>query len=157
MKDNIHTVKTELAIRKPVNEVFQAFIDPEITTKFWFTHSTGKLEEGASITWEWRMYNVSAPVKVLEVVENQKILIEWGETPETSIVKWVFNPINDNLTFLTITNYGFQGNEDGILNQIKDATKGFTFVLCGLKAWLEHKIQLRLIDDIFPKELMEKG
>lgn len=29
--------KTEMLIRRPVAEVFEAFIEPEITTKFWFT------------------------------------------------------------------------------------------------------------------------
>src|SRR4051794_4566310 len=32
--------KSEMLIRKPVEEVFQAFIDPAITTHFWFTKST---------------------------------------------------------------------------------------------------------------------
>ena len=31
--------KAEMLIRKPVAEVFEAFINPEITTKFWFTKS----------------------------------------------------------------------------------------------------------------------
>lgn len=29
--------KAEMLIRKPVEEVFEAFVDPEITSKFWFT------------------------------------------------------------------------------------------------------------------------
>ncbi len=33
--------KAELLIRKPVGEVFEAFVNPEITTKFWFTKSSG--------------------------------------------------------------------------------------------------------------------
>ncbi len=32
-------VKAEMLIRKPVTEVFEAFIDPTITTNFWFTKS----------------------------------------------------------------------------------------------------------------------
>ena len=32
------TVECQMMIRKPVSVVFQAFIDPEITTKFWFTN-----------------------------------------------------------------------------------------------------------------------
>lgn len=64
--------------------------------------------------------------------------------------------MNDNLTCLIIKNYNFQGNDDELISQIRDSTKGFTFVLSGLKAWLEHKIQLRLVDDAFPKELMGK-
>ncbi|MBL7870581.1 MAG: SRPBCC family protein [Cyclobacteriaceae bacterium] len=154
MKEPVNFAKSELGIRKPVNEVFEAFINPEITTKFWYTHSTGKLEEGVTREWKWDMYNLVVPVLVLEIVENQKILIEWGEGMHKSTVEWEFNSVNDNLTFLTIKNYNFQGNDDVLVSQIKDSTKGFTFVLSGLKAWLEHKIQLRLVEDAFPKELM---
>ena len=31
----------EMLIRRPVAEVFEAFINPAITTQFWFTHTTG--------------------------------------------------------------------------------------------------------------------
>jgi len=40
-----------MMIRKPVATVFQAFIDPSVTTRFWFTKSSGKLEAGKTITW----------------------------------------------------------------------------------------------------------
>ncbi|CEJ69228.1 hypothetical protein BN1195_01525 [Chryseobacterium oranimense G311] len=42
-------VQAQMLIRKPVEDVFEAFINPEITTKFWFTKSTGKLEEGKTL------------------------------------------------------------------------------------------------------------
>src|SRR5947199_10643616 len=34
---------TGMLIRKPVAEVFAAFVDPAITSKFWFTKASGKL------------------------------------------------------------------------------------------------------------------
>jgi len=39
-------VEVQMLIRKPVAEVFEAFINPEITTKFWFTKSSGRLAQG---------------------------------------------------------------------------------------------------------------
>ena len=33
-----------MLIRKPVAEVFEAFVDPDITAKFWFTKGSGRLE-----------------------------------------------------------------------------------------------------------------
>jgi uncharacterized protein YndB with AHSA1/START domain len=36
--------KAEMLIRKPSAEVFEAFVNPEVTTKFWFTKSSGRLE-----------------------------------------------------------------------------------------------------------------
>jgi uncharacterized protein YndB with AHSA1/START domain len=34
--------KTGMLVRRPVAEVFAAFIDPEVTTQFWFTKSSGR-------------------------------------------------------------------------------------------------------------------
>lgn len=45
--------KTGMLIRKPVAQVFEAFVSPEITTKFWFTKSSGRHEAGGKIEWEW--------------------------------------------------------------------------------------------------------
>jgi len=38
-------VKAQMLIRRPVSEVFQAFVDPAVTTKFWFTKSSGPLPQ----------------------------------------------------------------------------------------------------------------
>jgi len=50
-----------MMIRKPVEEVFQAFTDPSLTTKFWFTRASGPLELGATVTWHWDMYRGLSP------------------------------------------------------------------------------------------------
>lgn len=154
MTKPITTAKAEMLIRKSTAQVFEAFIDPEITTKFWFTHSSGKLEEGASITWTWAMYNLDVPLVVKKIVANESILIEWGEGPQRSLVEWQFKPIAKDKTFVTITNYGFQGEGDDLTNQVIDSTGGFTLVVAGLKAWLEYQIELNLVGDKFPKEMM---
>ncbi len=71
--------KAELLIRKPVAEVFQAFIDPEITTRFWFSRSTGKLEAGKSVEWHWDMYDLTAQVTVKTIEENRRIVLRVTE------------------------------------------------------------------------------
>jgi uncharacterized protein YndB with AHSA1/START domain len=142
--------KAEMLIRKPIAEVFEAFIDPEMTTKFWFSKSSGRLESGKHIKWEWEMYGVSTDVHVIEIDENQRILIEWKEPYGYTPVEWLFSPRGDNATFVSISNTGFQGSGDDIVKQAIDSMGGFTMVLCGLKAFLEHDIQLNLIADKAP-------
>lgn len=143
-------VKAEMNIRKPVDEVFAAFVDPEKTTKFWFTKSSGKLEFGKHIRWDWEMYGVSANVYVKQLEENKRILIEWEEPYGYSTVEWTFTPRNAYETFVSIINSGFQGEGDEIVEQALDSMGGFTIVLCGLKAYLEHGISLNLIADKAP-------
>ncbi|MFB9110520.1 SRPBCC family protein [Flavobacterium gyeonganense] len=150
---NNNFAKAEMLIRKPVSEVFQAFINPEITSKFWFTKGSEKLEEGKSSEWTWEMYGFSLTVLTKVIEEDKRIVIEWGNSGEETIVEWIFNALDEKETFVSITNYNFKGDADTILSEVRNSTEGFTLVLAGAKAFLEHNIQLNLVLDRFPKGL----
>jgi uncharacterized protein YndB with AHSA1/START domain len=96
--------KAEMLIRKPVAEVFEAFVDPEITRRFWFTKSTGRLEAGKHIVWTWEMYDMSIEVDVKDVEPNKRIVIEWANYGSMTTVEWVFTPLENDTTYVTITN-----------------------------------------------------
>ncbi|WP_139423567.1 SRPBCC family protein [Chryseobacterium mulctrae] len=142
-------VQAQMLIRKPIQEVFEAFINPEITTNFWFTKSTGKLEEGKTIIWEWEMYNAKSEVKVLQIIQNQLIKTEWGLFSNN--VDYEFKEMEKG-TLVIIKSYGYSEKGDELLSVINDNTGGFTTVLDGCKAYLEHGINLRLIEDKFPQK-----
>jgi uncharacterized protein YndB with AHSA1/START domain len=154
MESNFHQAHSRMMIRKPVAEVFNAFIDPSITKNFWFTRSNGKLEVNKTLVWEWEMYNVSASVLVKEINQNSKIVIQWGEPATT--VEFQFQQISQNATYVQIVESGYQETGDKLLKHMIDSTGGFTTVLDGLKAYLEHGINLNLIADKFPKEIMQR-
>jgi uncharacterized protein YndB with AHSA1/START domain len=52
--------ETGMLIRKPVADVFAAIVNPEITTQFWFTRSSGRLVAGRPIRWDWEMFRAPA-------------------------------------------------------------------------------------------------
>lgn len=142
-------VEAQMLIRKPIEEVFEAFINPEITTQFWFTKSNGKLEKGKTVTWEWEMYGVKNEVTTNEILPNQLIKTEWG-SPSTN-VDYEFKEMEKG-TLVIIKSYGFSQTGEDLLKAINDNTGGFTTVLDGCKAYLEHGINLNLIDDKFPQK-----
>ncbi|MNS34765.1 hypothetical protein D3C72_668990 [compost metagenome] len=146
-------VTAEMFIRRPVAEVFAAFVDPAVTTKFWFTRSSGPLAAGNQVEWFWDMYGVSALVEVKAVEPNRRILVEWGDPGQMTTVEWTFQDFGDRGTFVRITNSGFEGSPDELLALVADSAGGFHLVLAGLKAWLEHGIQLNLVGDKFPDEV----
>lgn len=146
--------KTAMLIRRPVAEVFAAVVDPAITSKFWFTHGSGKLEPGVQVEWTWEMYGFTVGVNVLEVEENARVLVEWMVPESPTTIEWVFTSLPEG-TFLSITNSGFPGDGDAAVASAVDTTEGFTFVLAGMKAYLEHGIQLKLVADRFPQGLEE--
>jgi uncharacterized protein YndB with AHSA1/START domain len=152
---NAPCVTAQMLIRKPISEVFAAFTDPEITRNFWFSKGSGKLETGKTVIWEWEMYGISSEVNVKEIVSDKLILIQWGDTATT--VRFDFQELSDGSTYVTITNTGFAQQGDELLAAINDNTGGFTTVLDGAKAYLEHNINLNLIADKFPREISHHG
>ena len=54
---------------------------------------------------------------------------------------------------MSITNSGFSGTPQEMASVAVGATEGFSFVLAGAKALLEHGLQLNLVPDRFPDGL----
>lgn len=148
-------MQTAMLIRRPSDEVFEAFANPEITSKFWFTKGSSRLKPGGTVQWDWEMYGVSVPVTVKAVDLNQRIVIEWPGADGPRTVEWKFSPQRDQSTFVSIRESGFTGETGELIRQIADSTQGFTLVLAGLKALLEHNIRLNLVADRFPAGLTE--
>lgn len=121
--------QAHMLIRRPVAQVFEAFVDPAITSRFWFSRGDGRLDQGKRVMWYWDMYGVSAEVDVRALEKDRRILIDWP-TP----VEWTFSPRGDDATFVTITASGFEGTDDDKVAQAVDAMGGFTMVLAGCKA-----------------------
>jgi uncharacterized protein YndB with AHSA1/START domain len=149
---NSPVAKATMLIRKPIEEVFNSFIDPTVTTKFWFSRSTGPLKIGETITWYWDHYGVSGEVFVKVIEENKRIEIEWP-TP----VEWLFTSNDDGTTFVSITASGFTGSDDKKVTEALDSTEGFNLVISACKALLEHGIQLNLVTDKCPKPSEQHG
>lgn len=139
-----------MMIRRPAADVYRAFIDPAQTTKFWFTKSSGPLQVGQPVRWEWEMYGFATDVQVHTLEENRRIVLDWGNYDQQTTVEWTFEPLGPEQTMVRITNSGFSGSEDQMLAKALDSTQGFAFLLAGAKAYLEHGIELHLSLDKAP-------
>lgn len=146
--------KTGMLIRRPSGEVFETFADPAVTSKFWFSKGSSRLTPGAKVRWDWEMYGASAQVSVTAVDLGRRILVQWGE-PLTTI-EWIFEARGEDQTMVTITNSGFAGTGDEQVAQALDAMEGFSLLLAGAKAYLEHGVQLNLVPDRHPDALVER-
>ncbi len=152
---NLPVSRVQMLIRRPAGEVFQAFVDPSITRQFWFTNSSGALKEGKTVRWDWEMYGASAEVTVKTIEVNRAIRVQWGDPPRT--VEWEFAPRSEDSTLVTIVESGFSGTDDEAVDLAIDSKGGFTIVLAGLKALLEHGISLNLVADQHPDNHITTG
>jgi len=145
MQTKDFTIAVQMLIWRPVNEVFNAFIDPTVTTNFWFTKSSGPLEEGKTVIWEWETTNVSALVNVDEIIVNKLIRLDWGHP--IPILEIEFIAYGDHATLVIIRNFATTLTVGKIINDVIESTSNLTSVLDGLKAYLEHNTKLNLIGD----------
>ena len=142
--------KMELLIRKPVADVFEAFVNPDVIAKFWFNRSSGRIEAGATVIWYWDLYNASSVVKVLEVEKEHRIYIEWdADTDNPSNVEWKFEDRAERGTYVSVVHSGFDMEAEDFIEQIVDSTGGFALVLAAAKVYLEHGIELNIVADRF--------
>src|SRR5690349_4698340 len=103
--------KVEMLIRRPAREVFEAFVDPAITSKFWFTRGSGRLEAGRAVRWDWENYGFSVNVTVEDIEPERRIVLDWappGEAPTN--VEWSLRGRPDGTTYVTISSSGFAGD-----------------------------------------------
>lgn len=151
----VPTVDVGMLIRRPPEPVFTAFADPEQTTRFWFTKSSGPLREGATVRWEWEMYGAATDVTVRDVEEHRLLRFDWGPEGATTTVEMRFVPYDGEATYVSVTESGLQGSGDDVVAKAIDSTGGFTMVLSAAKALLEHDVALAVVADKAPPEDLE--
>jgi uncharacterized protein YndB with AHSA1/START domain len=148
--------QTGMLIRKPVADVFEALVNPQLTKNFWFTRGSGRLEVGKPVQWDWEMYDVSNNVTAKTIDPNARIVIEWPGYSGPTTVEWRFAPQKNGTTFVSVTESGFTGSGDELVKYVADSTQGFSLMLAGLKAFLEHGLRLNLTADRYPSGIDEQ-
>ena len=150
-------LKVSGRIAKPVHEVFEAVADPAQLSHYFTTGGAkGRLESGATVMWDFADFPGAFPVKVVEVVPDERIVIEWGaheaesgeigakgiKTDYKTTVTFLFKPLDDGRTLVEIVEEGWR-DTPGALRGSYANTEGWTGMLLALKTWVEHGINLR--------------
>lgn len=133
------TSKAAITIHKPMDEVFEAIVNPEIMSQYFISKGSARLEQGTQVMWEFPEFEGSYPVQVKDVIPNQLIILDWD--PQ-SIVKIELQEDKNKNTTVRVSEEGYQANEKGIKWAIGQ-TEGWSNFLSCMKAWLEYRIHLR--------------
>lgn len=137
-------------ISKPVHEVFEAVADPDQLSQYFTTGGAkGRLETGATVTWDFRDFPGAFPVHVIEVIPDERIVLEWkanekGENvPDyRTTVTMNFRPTDDGRTLVEIAEEGWRETEGGLKASYGNCM-GWSQMLCAMKAWAERGINIR--------------
>jgi uncharacterized protein YndB with AHSA1/START domain len=140
-------------IAKPVSEVFDAVVDPDKLSGYFTTGGAqGRLAPGATVTWDFHDFPGAFPVYVTEVEQDRRIVLRWDAAPDSAdpgadgaqrtTVTMTFEQLEDGRTLVRITEEGWNDREPGVAASYSNC-EGWTGMLCAMKVWLEHGVQLR--------------
>ncbi len=143
------SAKAESIVRAAPIEVFNAFVDAEKMSQFWFTRRDEGLQEGRTVSWfigaDKNAYAIEVSVK--EIKEPELIRIYWQSGEHSTQVLWQIQGKNNGHSILTIEESGFKGSDDEIIAKALDSTGGFNQVIIALKAYLEHNAIINVVTD----------
>lgn len=137
-------------IARPVEEVFEAVANPATLSRYFTTGGAeGRLQTGAMVHWAFADFPGRFPVRVVEVVPNERIILRWdadeaadGGAPYQTQVTMTFETLADGRTLVSISEEGWRETPAGLKASYGNC-HGWTQMLCALKGHLEYGINLR--------------
>ncbi len=143
------TAKAQTVVRASPIAIYNSFVHADMMSKFWFTRNDQGLVEGETVQWYVGQSDdaYAIEVRVKELICPEKIVIEWGDGQSFTQVLWRIESSSEGVSKLFIEESGFSGTSDEIVASALDSTAGFNQVIIALKALLEHKSTINIVDD----------
>src|SRR5262245_1994428 len=114
------TARAEMLIRRPVNAVFEALVEPAWLRKYWLKRASGPLSEGVTVDWEFLVPGATEVVRVTRFVHAEQIAFEWSDGKRVDIR---FYPMGRTSTRVKVEVTRFGGRDTAA--QAIGATEGF--------------------------------
>lgn len=139
---NTLSAKASIQIQKPIEQVFEAIINPEQMSHYFIEHSTAPLETDVTVHWKFPEFDERFPVTEKQIKPNEYISFDWSGGTEGMLVELFLDPQPDNSTVVRIKESKMTNDDSGIQQAIGQ-TEGWANFLACLKAYLEYNINLR--------------
>ncbi|MGV3695988.1 SRPBCC domain-containing protein [Flavobacterium sp.] len=141
MKTDQLEIKVALQISKPVDEVFEAIVNPDKMTNYFISESNGRMEAGQKLIWKFPEFEDKFPVKVVAAEQNL-ISFYWENSGRDLLVEMNLSTVGENSTLVKISEKSMENDEAG-LKWLSGNSFGWSNFLACLKAYTEYGINLR--------------
>ena len=141
------TFRVFIIVNRPRHDVFEAVADPkELSSYFTTGGASARLEQGQTVTWDFADFPGPFPVEVTEVVPDEKIAFNWqanepgGDYPLQVTMR--FTEVEEGRTRVDVEEAGWRSTDAAVKASYGNCM-GWSQMLCALKMWVEHRINLR--------------
>jgi uncharacterized protein YndB with AHSA1/START domain len=132
--------KASQLIHCRVDEAFDAFVQPAKITQFWLASTSAALAHNAKVTWHFMVPGAVETVVVDAFEAGQLIAFTWSDGSQVRLQFSAYSPAQ---TQISVEVRGFAGSD--AVEQVVNATEGFSIVLCDLKTFLESGRSANLV------------
>ena len=142
MKPETLEINVAMQISKPINEVFDAIVNPEKMSNYFISQSSGRMETGKNLIWKFPEFDVEVPINVVKVEINSLVSYYWENSGKDLLVDMQLSTVGNNFTLINISEKSMNNDEAG-LKWLSGNSFGWSNFLACLKAYLEFGINLR--------------
>ncbi len=121
-------------------EAFDAFAEPDQITQFWLSSTSGRLTEGAKVTWRFMVPGVTDTVTIDVCKRPSLIQLTWSDGSKTRLE---FAEFAQGRTKISVSAEVPETTDH--MDKVVNTTEGFSIVLCDLKTFLESGRSANLV------------
>jgi uncharacterized protein YndB with AHSA1/START domain len=142
MKNQKLEIKAAIQIQKPVQEVFEAIVNPTKMSNYFISQGSGRMEDGKTLQWKFPEFDMQFPIRVGKIEKDKYVSFYWdSESGQELLVEITLTPKGKD-TLVTVTEKSMEADEAGI-KWLGQNTEGWANFLACMKAYLEYGINLR--------------
>ena len=133
-----------MKILKPASEVYEAIVDPKKLSVYFIGKSSGRMQEGSTVYWNFTEHPGDVPIEVTKLVPNELIRFNWNGDDFTykTQVEITLKAIAADITLISISETGWKQDDKGTKSSYRNCG-GWMNMICCLKAYIEYGINLR--------------
>ncbi len=133
-----------IRIMKPAAVVFEAITSPKHLNRYFTSRAEGMLEKGAKPTWQWSDHPKTVPIEIVECQSPTRLVFRWPTHDEqySTTVQFDLDDQKEKGTVVRVREGTWKTIPAGLANSYDNAG-GWMHMLCCLKAYLEHNVDLR--------------
>jgi uncharacterized protein YndB with AHSA1/START domain len=129
-------------VLKPVNEVFQAIVDPDKLSKYFVSHASAPIAAAKPVTWTFADVGGELTPEIESVERDKRIVFTWDASGQKARVEIELAPYDSSSTKIHVVEGSFSMTEEGVARALEQA-KGWTDFIDCMRAYLEFGVRLR--------------